>query len=124
MDSTERGPRVKSQRGRGGLVANITYKDISMKGVSTGISISEYYNSGATGVAPVFRNIYITNLTGSVTDEAGEFLCLPESPCYNITLDGDDITGYKKGFECEYAYGTAKDTEPKSCLNTSKVVLY
>ena len=28
MDSTERGPRVKSQRGRGGLVANITYKDI------------------------------------------------------------------------------------------------
>eukprot|EP01084_Bolivina_argentea_P174284 301916_1 len=123
MDKTERGPRVKSQRGRGGLVANVTYKDISMKGVSTGISVSQYYSSSATGVAPIFRNIYIKNLTGSVTGEAGEFLCLPESPCYNITLDDDDITGYKNGFKCEYAYGTASDTEPKSCLNTSKPLI-
>ena len=123
MDKTNTGPRIKSQRGRGGMVANITYRDITMKDVGTGISISEYYNSGATGVAPIFKDIYITNVSGSVSKQAGQFLCLPESPCHYIELDNVNFTGYSSGFECEYAHGDAQGIcHPKSCLNTTELM--
>ena len=65
-------------------------------------------------------HIYIINVSGSVTDEAGEFLCLPESPCYNIVLDNVDFTGYKTSYQCENAHGKIEgDDSPKPCLNTT-----
>eukprot|EP01084_Bolivina_argentea_P185581 320019_1 len=122
MDKTKTGPRIKSQKGRGGMVSNIVYQNITMKDVSTGISVSEYYNSGATGVPPIFKDIVMINVSGSVTGTAGLFECLQEKPCYNITLDNVDFTGYDKPFQCEYAYGHSEGScSPKSCLNTSYI---
>jgi len=117
MDKTGKGPRIKSQAGRGGMVSDVLYTNITMKNVETGISVSEYYHKDVTGVAPIFKNIAMINVSGSVTGTAGEFECLEAMPCYNITLDNVEFTGYTKPFQCEYAYGKSEGkVEPKSCL--------
>eukprot|EP01084_Bolivina_argentea_P263200 445378_1 len=118
MKGTKAGPRIKSQRGRGGMVSNVIYRNITMTDVSTGIIISEYYHNDETGVAPIFKNIYIANVSGSVTT-TGQLECLPESQCYNITLDNIHFTGYSKGYECEYIHGQTEGCAPKPCINTT-----
>ncbi len=80
-----------------------------------GISVSEYYHSGAQGVPPLFKDIKIYNMSGTAT-QAGQFDCLPELPCHGIILENIKITGYSTGFECENAYGKATNVSPKSCL--------
>src|SRR5690348_6951842 len=87
---TNAGPRVKTARGRGGVVSNVTYSQLDLTDLPIGISFDMFYNSdpptNTTGT-PVFRDISIINVTGSSLQTAGQFKCLPESPCENITLD-------------------------------------
>jgi polygalacturonase len=67
------GIRIKSARGRGGLVENITYSDITMKNVKIPISISSYYQDSTQPdlpqpdmtLIPVYRNIHIKNITAT-----------------------------------------------------------
>jgi hypothetical protein len=67
------GIRIKSARGKGGLVENITYSDITMKNVKIPIDISSYYEGSAesdsaqpvTALTPVYRNISIKNITAT-----------------------------------------------------------
>ncbi len=64
------GIRIKSSRGKGGLVENITYRNIIMHNVRIPISISSWYQDDAedegsqpkTVLTPVFRNIRIQNV--------------------------------------------------------------
>jgi polygalacturonase len=66
------GIRIKSARGKGGLVENITYSDITMKNVRIPIDISSYYQDSkddtpqpVTELTPIFRNIHIKNITAA-----------------------------------------------------------
>jgi hypothetical protein len=67
------GIRIKSARGKGGLVENITYSDITMKNVKIPINISSYYDDSAksdsaqpvTALTPIYRNIHIKNITAT-----------------------------------------------------------
>lgn len=67
------GIRIKSARGKGGLIENITYKDITMKNVKIPINISSYYQDSAqsdtaqpvTSTTPIYRNIRIKNVTAT-----------------------------------------------------------
>ena len=54
LDGTERGVRIKSQAGRGGQVANITYSNMTLSNVEEAISISMFYGPGE-GVVPIFK---------------------------------------------------------------------
>lgn len=64
------GIRIKSSRGKGGVVENITYRNIIMNSVKIPISISSWYQDDAedsdiqpmTDTTPVFRNIRIQNI--------------------------------------------------------------
>jgi polygalacturonase len=64
------GIRIKSSRGKGGLVENITYRNIFMYNVKVPISISSWYQDDAedsdvqpmTDTTPLFRNIRIQNV--------------------------------------------------------------
>ena len=51
---------------------------------------------------------------------AGEFLCLPDSPCKEIHLNHVYFTNNQYGFNCENAYGTAVDVDPPSHLSDAK----
>lgn len=72
-DHTTSGIRIKSNASRGGLVENLTYKDICMRDVPIPIAISPYYNGqtvegfvdpGVKGERiPEYRNITLENIT-------------------------------------------------------------
>ena len=72
-DHTTSGIRIKSNATRGGLVENLTYKNICMRDVTVPIAISPYYNDqtiegftdpGIKGSRiPEYRNITLENIT-------------------------------------------------------------
>ncbi|OHB51048.1 MAG: hypothetical protein A2Y10_17135 [Planctomycetes bacterium GWF2_41_51] len=73
------GIRIKSARGKGGIVENIHYRNIIMKNVKMPISISSWYQDSPdeddtakpfTALTPVFRNIQIENVIA--TSPCGE----------------------------------------------------
>ena len=82
MEGTDRGPRVKSERGRGGLVDGLVYRNIAAKDVGTAFSFTLNYashlpktNASAT---PRLRNILLENVTFDSAGSAGEINGLEE----------------------------------------------
>jgi polygalacturonase len=110
FENTENGIRIKSQRGKGGLVENIVYKDITMKNVDPAVTFTCYYtfnsakdpvqkalpqNDSAQAMTegtPVFRNIFVSNLTATCEQGAGIIIGLPESKISNVVFQNVQIT--------------------------------
>lgn len=106
FEGTEAGVRMKSSRGKGGLAENLTYENLTMRGVGTPIEISSYYprrtapKPGKVVAAletrdpqtPVWRDINISNLKAlGCTKSGGLIIGLPEEPVYNITMNNVSI---------------------------------
>jgi len=97
---TENGLRIKSPRGKGGTVENITYSDITMQDVDPAITFTCYYpripdEDEARPVragTPIFRNIRIFNLTATCPRSAGLIVGLPESLVSDVVLENVHIT--------------------------------
>ena len=105
FDGTENGIRIKSRRGKGGVIQNVSYSDITMTNVHPAISMACYYQDSSqakypkddpaqpmTGTTPIIRNVRITNLTASSTQNAGLIVGLPESLVSNVVLENVRIT--------------------------------
>jgi polygalacturonase len=101
FDGTTNGLRIKSYRGMGGEVSQISYSDISMKNVGTAILFTAYYpNIPATDapqpitpLTPFYHDIKITNLTATGGRSAGTIVGVPEIPLAAIVLDHVNISG-------------------------------
>ena len=111
MNGTERGVRIKSQAGRGGVVKNIVYERIEMTDVSTAISITMEYYDGV-GPLPTFENIIVKDIVGDSIQQCGEIVCEKRSKCTgmlfeNITLNAAD--GYT---QCQYVEGIQENVYP------------
>jgi polygalacturonase len=118
FDGTDIGVRLKSRRGRGGLVEDITYSDLTMKNVGQAIVISSYYyglpkpgmHDEAKPVAadtPQWHHIVIRNVTATGgTKDAGLIMGLPEMPARDIELENISI-GAPKGLRIAYADGVS-----------------
>ncbi|HVU34438.1 MAG TPA: glycoside hydrolase family 28 protein [Opitutaceae bacterium] len=118
FDGTDTGVRFKSGRGRGGLVENVTYEDLTMKNVHVAISISSYYGNTPIDTAngdakpepvtdrtPRWRNLTIRNVTATHCQQnAGLIAGLPEMPAENIVLDHVTIDA-PKGLRIMHANG-------------------
>ena len=101
---TENGIRLKSRRGRGGVVEDIRFDNWTMENVGEGIVVTSYYVMGgetATKEEPVsertpaFRNIAISNVTiNGAKKKAIEIDGLPEMPIVGLRLT--DIVGSGK----------------------------
>jgi polygalacturonase len=110
FQGTLRGIRIKSQRGRGGVVEGVTANNIVMENVPTPISISMYYSGGAgedqaepvSEGTPIFRDISLSNILARGAKVAGEILGLPEMPIQGVTLDNVRIAA-EKSFVIHYA---------------------
>ena len=90
FENTENGIRIKSQRGKGGLVENITYQDIVMTNVDPAVTFTCYYmyNSAKDPVqkpvpqndmvepmavgTPVFRDIHIQQFDSDLCARGGD----------------------------------------------------
>ncbi|SFL46150.1 glycoside hydrolase family 28 protein [Halanaerobium salsuginis] len=108
FNNTDRGIRLKSRRGRGGVVENIVAANLVMSEVYVPIVMNLYYFCGAGGKSdfvqaeadqqlteftPVFKDIYFNNIRASKVKSRAIFLQgLPESPLQDIWFDNVSIT--------------------------------
>ncbi len=101
-DHTTSGVRVKSNAARGGLVHDLTYKNICMRDVAVPIAISPFYNNGTTegfvdpgikgNLIPEFKNITLENVFDTTP---GNVLIAGKDADHitSVTLDGVAING-------------------------------
>ncbi|HUJ09581.1 MAG TPA: glycosyl hydrolase family 28 protein, partial [Verrucomicrobiae bacterium] len=124
-NGTEYGIHLKSARGRGGLMQDLTYRDLTMTNVNFVVAIYSYYDQigapshvisetpfGAstngvvvTNSIPVWRNITISNVTastrGGIGNIAGIIWGLPEMLVSNVVLSHVNFTDATNTF-CIY----------------------
>ena len=101
FDGTDRGIRIKSTRGRGGVVEDIQISNIVMKNIQEEAIILDmlYTKKPVEPVSertPIFRNINISNVTGSDVMIPIKIRGLEESPISNITFTNINIDGKQK----------------------------
>ena len=124
FQDTENGLRIKSQRGKGGLVENLTYSDITMSNVNPAITFTCYYMNNSQGDpvqpnvpdqdkaqavkpgTPNYRNIRIQNLVATCPKGAAVILGLPESPIEDVELENVRISS-ETGLQIRNARGIA-----------------
>ncbi len=115
FDGTDRGIRIKSRRGRGGVISDIMVTNVFMNNVFVPFVMNMYYFCGPRGkepivsdknlipvneLTPTFRNVSLTNIVArNVTASAGFIYGLPEMP-----VDGVYVSNYTVEF--------AKNPEP------------
>jgi polygalacturonase len=99
---TGRGVRIKSRRGRNGVVENIWLENLTMNSVGNdALLLNTFYKGGldpTSDKAPLFHNINVKNLTCSNTEEAIVIRGLPEMPIERVTLENIVIRA-EKGIE-------------------------
>jgi hypothetical protein len=102
FDGTDRGIRIKSTRGRGGIVEDIRVSNIVMKNiVKEALNFNLFYSKvpaePVSERTPVFRNIHISNITGTDVNTTAMIIGLPEMPVSDISFTDIDMKS-KTGF--------------------------
>src|SRR6202034_1059944 len=106
FDGTEAGIRIKSARGRGGLLEDITYENLTMHNVKNSILITSYYPRipahpdkdpahAVTDLTPMVRRIRISDVTSTDGLITGQIVGLPEMPLEDIVLTRVRISARK-----------------------------
>ncbi|MEJ5963105.1 glycoside hydrolase family 28 protein [Pedobacter immunditicola] len=106
FDGTDRGIRIKSARGRGGIVEeirvdNIVMKNIGLQAIVLDMQYAETDPEPVSERTPRFRNIHFSNITGEV-NQAGYINGLEELPIENITFNNINLDA-KTGFTIKNA---------------------
>jgi hypothetical protein len=105
---TDRAVRIKSTRGRGGVVENIRYSNFVVENVKEPIYITNFYTkTDAEPVSertPIFRDIAISHFTIKGSPCTAKILGLPEMPIQQLRIT--DVTATSKvGFLCDSVDG-------------------
>jgi polygalacturonase len=114
MARNQRGVNIKSQRGRGGIVEDITYSNIMLHGVVYAIDITLNYTyphdpTNATAT-PQFRNIKIDNLVSYGATYGWRIDGLPESYISNVSLSNINLVGTTTLFrKCDFIRGSCSN---------------
>jgi hypothetical protein len=92
FEGTDRAVRIKSRRGRGGVVENVwaehlTVKDLKYEVVIMNMDYSSDQKQAANERPPVFRNFWFRHLTGRGAPTAILLSGLEDSPIANIHFD-------------------------------------
>ena len=106
FQGTDRGIRIKSTRGRGGVVEDIRIDNIIMKDIrKEAIKLNMFYSKTAeepvSERTPIFRNIHFSNITGNAY-QAGFLLGLKEMKIKDISFNDIKLSG-TVGFTLEDA---------------------
>jgi polygalacturonase len=117
FDTTDSGIRIKTLRGRGGVLQNLTYENLTMTAVKNPIYIIDWYPERdapkdpstekaepVTDRTPINKNIIIRNVTATDCPTAGTIRGLPEAPITNVTLSNVTISA-KTGMTIYHARG-------------------
>ena len=98
--------RFKTQPSRGGVVENITYRDMKLHETRQAFEFNLEWRmvppiAPPAKVLPVVRNVKIINVSGDV-ESVGFIHGLADSPIQNVTFENCKITA-QKGFRIEHA---------------------
>jgi polygalacturonase len=95
---TQKGVRIKSTRGRGGVMEDIRFDNWTMEDVGEAINVTNYYTRApeepVSERTPIFRNIAISNMTISNSPVVINVEGLPEMPVNGLRIS--DIIGSGK----------------------------
>jgi polygalacturonase len=93
---TENGVRIKSRRGRGGVVEDVRFDNWTLQNVGTGIVVTSYYVMGGeakttreepvSARTPVFRDIGISHITIHGAKKVADIDGLPEMPIRGLRV--------------------------------------
>lgn len=110
---TQNGVRIKSARGRGGVVEDVSFDNWTMENVGEAITVTNYYMmEGETRTSeepvsnrtPVFRNISVSNMVVNGAKVLIDVEGLPEMPISNLHISNIIGTG-KTGMIGNYTDG-------------------
>lgn len=106
FDGTDRGIRIKTARGRGGIVEEIRVSNIIMKNIRDQAIVldMQYAKTNPEPISertPRFRNIHFSNLTGKV-NQAGFLNGIEEMPIENVSFNDINLDA-KTGFTLNHA---------------------
>lgn len=118
FDGSANAVRMKTGRGRGSYIENVTYRNLTLVGVpGPAFFINEFYAKLTPPVpaalVPVVRNIVVDGMKG-VAGGAGLFMCLPEAPC-EFSLSHIRLASVA-GYDCNHtAITCSSDCFPAIC---------
>ncbi|MAE62919.1 MAG: hypothetical protein CMJ18_01495 [Phycisphaeraceae bacterium] len=109
FEGTQRGIRLKSMRGRGGVVERIRYRDIAMRRIADEAVVIDLHYPDATvkpraDATPVFRDVRLSGVRCVGAGRAVLLRGLPEQPLENIVLADLRIEA-DEGLRCEHVIG-------------------
>jgi len=115
FDGTQRGLRVKTALGRGGVVEHFRASNLVMRNISdAAFSVTAAYADSQSGPAtgkpapetiPVMRHILWSEVSISNTKKIAELSGLEASPLEDLSLINVQAVGAKTGIRCENAKG-------------------
>ena len=102
FSGTDRGIRIKTRRGRGGIVEDVRVTNVVMDGVGTPIAVNPFYFCGPDGKAPQvgersalpvdagtpqIRRLHLSHVSARNTHACAGYLSgLPEAPLTEVTV--------------------------------------
>lgn len=128
---TDIGLRFKSTRGRGGTVEDIYINGIKMVDITGDAIVADMYYAikekpdapipAVSVTTPVFRNIYMSDISCNGAGKAVALRGLPEMPLKNFVIDGINITSSKKGISANYVEGLVLNNVNVVCEDSCKL---
>lgn len=98
FNGTDRGIRIKTKRGRGGVVEDLRFSSIVMRDVACPFVVNGYYFTDIDSepepvdeTTPLVRHVHYSNITARNVESAGFLAGLPEQHFEDITFDNVDI---------------------------------
>jgi polygalacturonase len=105
-NGTDNGIRIKSTRGRGGVVEDIVASNFHMKNVKNPIILSLRYTKSPVEPlserTPLFRDIHVDHVVARDSGNCCVIQGLEEQPIQDVTLDNLDLSG-TNGVTCAFA---------------------
>ncbi|MFV0588969.1 glycoside hydrolase family 28 protein [Bacteroides reticulotermitis] len=110
FDGTDAGIRLKSSRGRGGVVEDIRVDNIVMKNIRQNAFIFDLFYDKlskpepVTEQTPIFRNIHLSNITGTDIKQIGYIKGIEEMPVQDLSFSNMNMKA-----EIGFIIDTAQD---------------
>jgi polygalacturonase len=106
---TDRGLRIKSMRGRGGVIENIFYQNVRHENLRLMVvEMTTFYSSSTveprTQTPPTIRGVHVRNVTARGAKQAIDIVGLPELPVQDIEIENVDIAS-ERGVSCKDCKG-------------------
>jgi polygalacturonase len=101
---TDRGLRIKSMRGRGGVIENIFYEHVRHEAIRMMVvEVTSFYANSTlqpkSEAPPTIRQVHVSNVTARGARQAIDIVGLPELPVSDVSFENVDIVA-DQGVRC------------------------